>query len=446
MRINFSHFMQNYKEQANIVLFIMLFMGPLIALLGNAASDLWLVGFSLFYLTYWIAFGRITISQSAILSPITKRFDLIQSLVYLKNHHIWFIIAFLFWLWLIVTSLTSFWPIRALTESLPWIRFPLFALLLAHCLFYYSKARHAFMLGIWVGVMILLAVLLVERLQNPDALRLYGTWGQHPKPGWYLYGFGLILGVFALNKANGWRDSLWALVPIAIFVGAVATGEIYTTMSILLGFGTFIAFDRFKFSFLMLMGVGALLLIATLFITNPDLMHRFTSQAITRLPWLPSSDYRDAWFGGISVGLLNPLFGVGADNYDLFCKSFSIGQRMTDLHVAFCHPHPHQLYIQVFAETGLLGIVLFCLMALALLQKILTIKPILIMPVALMVVALWPISTFSEGFGQHKNFYLWLLIGVSLARIHADNTNIFQFENKFLQNLNIKKLFAFNRQ
>ena len=77
---------------------------PLVALIGNAASDIWisLIGF-------------VFIIQSF----LTRDWAWTET--------IWFRVTIVFWLWLIIVSLFSAWPENALRQALPWIRFPVFA-------------------------------------------------------------------------------------------------------------------------------------------------------------------------------------------------------------------------------------------------------------------------------------------------------------------------------
>jgi O-antigen ligase len=389
---------------------ILLVCGPLVALIGNAASDIWLVVFCIYGL---------------LLAGLSRHTACLQQK--------WFIAAFLFWLWLLFTALMSPWPGNAIDDAASWIRFPLFAALLPLLLSHPERdLKTPFVFAVLSGVILMLIMLMIERIQDPDSLRLYGPWGQSPKPGWYLSTLGLFAALYAMEKAKLLRGHMWALylLPVCVVLGSFATGEIYTTLSVLLGLVVYKLLTR---SHLWQFGLAALIcaiLTGIMLFYHQDLLFRFTEQALTRLPWLPSSDYYEAWKGGLMAGLVNWPFGVGADNFDPYCLSMASSERWDTLGVKACHPHPHQLYLQIMAETGLTGLVLFITMIVFLFVTLFKrfqtkSKPVelakpfcfisLPLALSLLIVGFWPVSTFSEAFGQHKNFFLWFIIALAVA-------------------------------
>ena len=381
----------------------LLAMGPFAALSGNAGSDVWLGGVAVAFLVYCSIYGK---------------WDWVKEP--------WFILALTMWVWLVFTSLISDWPGESLTHSLTWIRFPLFAAAFAFFTRYSPTTRKLVFVGFMVGLAIMMAVLVHERLTHPDVVRLYGTWNQHTKAGWYMIGYGLPVSLWALGKMKG-VHILWA-APLVILIIActVTTGEIYVSMSLI--FGIFLVFFLDNFSnWKRLLALGTLVAAPLLLVLafSPLMRDRFIFGIQERLPWLPSSDYYPAWMGGYRVGLMNPITGVGADNYDRFCLRPEIFEK---LNIVECLSHPHQMYIQAFSEAGIVGFTIFVMMVLAAFLKVLPLSNKLAwtkfhtwMPrqdklfssqaIGLVIVAFWPISTYSEAFGQHKNFFTWLAVG-----------------------------------
>lgn len=52
-----------------------------------------------------------------------------------------------------------------------------------------------------------------------------------------------------------------------------------------------------------------------------------------------------------------PVLGVGTANYRVFCADLAVGHFDVD-----CNKHPHNYYIQLLAETGIMGLVFGCVM------------------------------------------------------------------------------------
>ena len=388
-----------HSKPFDLVLKLWLFSVFIFTILGNAASDMWLTGTAVIFL---------------IVSFVEKDWS------WLRQR--WLQIALLFWLWILVASLASQWPENALKDSLTWIRFPLFAVALPFLLNRKPDNRRVFLGALLAGLAILVAVLLWEKINNPDAQRLYGTWGRdmNPKSGWFVVGFGLPISLWALCKITDRKKAaLWAIpLAVCISLAAILTGEIYMTLSLLLGIGLFLLISRMSIK--LLASLAALLVAGSFFVMQflPSLAERFSNSLTTRLPWLSSSDYHIPWMRGLEVAKLNPLFGVGPRGYGPYCKQSADLQALFD---AGCFHHPHQLYIQIAAETGLIGLVLFVALLFALLLYIVRGNAWRKLPVnvtaalCLVITALWPISTYSNGFGQHRNFFTWLIIAFALA-------------------------------
>ena len=56
---------------------------------------------------------------------------------------------------------------------------------------------------------------------------------------------------------------------------------------------------------------------------------------------------------GVSTRSILPVIGIGLDNHRILCPKISAGNPDVD-----CHTHPHNFYIQLLGETGLIGLAL----------------------------------------------------------------------------------------
>ena len=396
-------FKGNEKQKDLVVtLFsVWIFVGPFLALLGNTGSDIWLTAIAVLFLAFcayradwqWCKLG-------------------------------WIKLVALFWVWMLLTAGISAWPGHSLTEPPAWLRFPLFAVGFSSLLVLDARLSKSALISMVLGVLTLSTILLVERWNNPDAVRLWGTWGQNTKPGWYMLGLGLPVSLWALGQAfGGLRKALWA-VPLLLLIifATITTGEIYVSLSLGLGLSIYLLLSILSMPstqryFVSLAIGGAIVTAISTAMIVPAVANRFIWSLTTRLPWLESSDYHIPWMRGFETWRLNPLMGVGPNNFDKFCE---VNERVLALGPDWCFPHPHQLYIQIAGETGFIGLLLFVAIVVALLKHVLKANSIKQMTpqqmaaVSLLVVAFWPISTYSEAFGQHKNYFTWLMIGWAL--------------------------------
>jgi len=66
------------------------------------------------------------------------------------------------------------------------------------------------------------------------------------------------------------------------------------------------------------------------------------------------SSYGQLWLTGIDMGLKHPIFGIGPKQFSHFCPDY-----MRINPTEWCNLHAHNIYIEWFSELGLVGLVLF---------------------------------------------------------------------------------------
>ncbi|WP_316862494.1 O-antigen ligase family protein [uncultured Cohaesibacter sp.] len=374
-----------------------LFSICIFTLIGNAASDIWLTGTVVLFIGHSVMHGNT------------------QWLSFR-----WFQIALIFWIWIIVASLLSSWPVHSLEDSAGWIRFPLFALALSYFLEYVPGARRYVLVALCVGLAVMLGSMLHEKILDPSKVRLYGTWNQNTKAGWLMLGFGLPVSFWALKKVlENTRSAFWALPLVAMLLSsAILTGEVYVSIEFIFGLALFLLASGMRRNVLISVLVICFALVVLVFVLDPELVRRFQVSIVKRLPWMSTSDYYVPWMRGFMAGEMHPVFGIGPKNHQLFCTST---EALRGLSKTVCYPHPHNLYIQIFAETGAIGLLLFLAMVVAIFAQVLNgakrrheMSREVIAALCILIAILWPISTYSHAFGQHKNFFTWLNIAWAL--------------------------------
>lgn len=376
-------------------------LGALFSLLGNAASDLWLSSVAVLFL---------------VRSFVLKDWSWAQTL--------WVRLALVFWVWLLVTTTFSPWDGAALGDAAAWLRFPIFAIGFGTLMATTHRSAQTWAIAVaLLGLLIFVGTLGVEKFNNPDATRLYGTWGQNIKAGWYLYGFGLPVALWALGAGVfSFVRFVAAVALVCVLLAAFAiSGDVYVTLSFLFGVGLFSVLSVRHFSFLLVLAAIGCLVVAAIYYFTPEAAHRFYWSLTTRLPWMTGSDYFVPWMRGLYAGFAAPIMGQGVGSFEQVCNQVP-SVHVLDIEGALvlgCQNHPHQLYIQTFAETGIVGLVLFVGAIGALLFQKGGFKGfysgsrrhrnLQVAGFCLLVAAFWPISSYSDAFGQHRNFFTWYL-------------------------------------
>ena len=131
------------------------------------------------------------------------------------------------------------------------------------------------------------------------------------------------------------------------------------------------------------------------------------------------NSYWGAWRGGIQQGLEKPILGVGPSGTRHTCgylkKHWLPGEN-------FCGNHPHNFYIQLFAEVGLIGLVFGSIMIFHIIKSCYVIRryyPENFMVSSVFVVPFgifFPFQHYGSFYGQWGNLFIWFAIGFALSQ------------------------------
>lgn len=126
---------------------------------------------------------------------------------------------------------------------------------------------------------------------------------------------------------------------------------------------------RAKFIKQIVSGTYALLLIAFSFIAVLGMLQ---IGPLTKFLYKQSVSLRgEYWQAGINMGLSNPLFGVGLDSYGTFYRTYRNESATVVPGVNTISDAAHNIFIDVFASTGLVGLISYLtLLSLILVQSI----------------------------------------------------------------------------
>ncbi len=352
---------------------------------------------------------------------------------------LWFIFAFLFWVTSMISGILGPYDKYSFFQGFIWIRFPLYVVAAQVWLGKDRDVRMVMFVSILIGMLIMCLILLAENIYEPKE-RLSWPYGDLV-PGSYLAKISLPIycTFIALITIKYKRFSLLSLiVSLTSLTLVLSTGE--RGNFLLRFFSGVLAFfswknnkvNRFK-SFTIFM-VIILLIITSLLGFNKSYYDRYVTHFFKSIPIINTSNensYWGAWRSGIQQGLIKPVIGLGPSSSRKHCKI--LPEKGIDWLPGknYCGNHPHNYYIQIFAETGLIGLTLGILMFYFLFYtcykgRILYPRcPITSVCYIIPLAFFFPFQQTGSFFGQWGNLFVWFPIGFCIAQIQ-DYTSIFR--------------------
>ncbi len=388
------------------------FLGPFIYLIERDPADIWLTLISLIFLIRCYKLNHWNWSKQ-----------------------LWFRLALALWAFSLFSAILSPDPIFSFQQGFVWIRFPLYVAAAQVWLAKDRDIRIIMFLSIVIAMLLMCAILISECIIEPKT-RLTWPYGD-VVPGGYIVKFSLpvfcVLVAIAVAKKNksGFYSGIIALVSIFVsFLTGERTNFLIRACSGMLG--GLVWKPRFNlYIFLVLIELLAVFFIA---LKKPDLLVRFSSEFVSRIPIFNMSDnngYWGTWRGGLQQGLITPLKGIGPSGTRNTCIALDTNLPDWLPGKNNCANHPHNFYIQLFAETGIIGlllgsgmiicIILDCLKARAQNSNCPMSATAFVVPLALF----FPFQQFGSFFGQWGNLFLWFAIGFSMSQYQGWNKSKF---------------------
>ena len=377
--------------------------GPLIYLIERDPADLWLTFISIIFLLRCI-----------------KRKE------WNWGSQIWFKSALFLWFFGLFSALTSTEPYFTFQQGFVWIRFPLYVAAAQVWLAKDRDIRIVMLLSMLLGMLLMCGILIAETIIEPKT-RLTWPYGDLV-PGGYIAKVSLplfcVLIALAVSKKSkaGVFSGIIGLLSIGV---SALTGE--RTNFLIRACGGILASIVWKPKFFMIFMLifFEILAVLALFFTRPDLSNRFGDQFLNSIPISNTSDdnpYWGSWRGGIQQGLLNPIKGIGPSGTRNSCANLDTNLPKWLPGKNYCGNHPHNFYIQLFAEVGTIGLLLGCIMFGSIITTCYKARfenfncpmaaTAFIVPLGL----LFPIQQFNSFYGQWNNLFLWFAIAFAVSQ------------------------------
>jgi O-antigen ligase len=275
----------------------------------------------------------------------------------------WVKAALLLWVYLVINSIFRDNNINSLFKAAPLIRFIFFAICFQHLAIAernFDKKLCA-IIAVVVGFLVLDGYIqfftgkdlfgkpkLFDNMGNYQYYRLTGPFSKRVL-GVVIttLSFPVVAFMIYKMKKSLKQSFLYGGLILIIELLIFCTGERSAFIQSILGlFIIFVCISRGKINIPILVSVVGVALVIVYIIVPQDLITRHLDYLRFVKVWSQSS-YAILWKASIAMGLENPVFGVGADNFRQMCN-----------HVE-CSYHPHNIYLEMFSEFGTVGLFLF---------------------------------------------------------------------------------------
>ena len=273
--------------------------------------------------------------------------------------------------YLIFNSFIALEPSFSWVRNLGFIRFIIFFAAINYFFNKHEYFKKIFL--IWfVFFLILTFDIFLESARGSNILgfgngdRIFSFFKDEPVVGSFMSGFFLLIVsyFFQISRNNEKIKNYCILLLSCTFILAIIlTGERSITIKILIAFFAFYLFiNNFNFKEKVISLILIVSIFLTLFLNSSFLKMRYFDQFIKLFNSKDAIEkslnsrvngrviYFQLYRSGIEVFKKNPVFGVGNKNYRVeTCTE----KRHDDIYL--CASHPHQIYIELLSEHGLVG-------------------------------------------------------------------------------------------
>ncbi len=344
----------------------------------------------------------------------------------LKNNVI--LIYFFFILTICISSLFSDNFLSSSKSSFLYLRFGLFALAIIYILEVANKKFYSFFLySILITLFFLIAYAFIEfffyeisflNISRIDEKRVTSFFGDEKILGGYLLRI-LPLVLYLIFKVN-MDKKIGAIILMIVFLGIIISGErtsvvLSIIMLNLLFFLNFSIKQKIVFSSMLIISVSLFLLF------SGNLFQRLVLETFNDIFITPnnisnfnifSTGHTYYYITSLKMFFDNPIFGIGPNLFRVLCSNIEYGLG-TDINN--CSTHPHNYYLQLLAETGILGFIFllsfFTWISINIFKHILKIKLIDDYKYCLLIsffINIFPISSHGNFFNNWNSMIIFL--------------------------------------
>ena len=330
---------------------------------------------------------------SVVLVGILFLINIFKNKEYQFLNNIFFKIFFIFFLYLFINSLVKFYDINNLRISVSYLRFGLFFM----GVYYFLEKKPDLIRWLFIVFCISFVILIIDGFAQYflktnffntviEQNRISSLFGSEYILGSYLSRlFPIFLGItFLLYKNNNkyffFISLLFILIEILIFLSGERAAFFFNTLAALF---VIMMLKNFKKIRILSLIISFILIFIITFVDNSakkriwdETINQIgiNSKNINLFSEVHESHYKSAYF----MFEDNKFFGIGIRNFRNFCHEKKYRISYKNLIVPYqvyqdrsCSTHPHNTYIQLLSETGLIGFSFIFLLLIYFIYKVL---------------------------------------------------------------------------
>ena len=339
----------NLASRENFFLLLFLFL-PVSIVLGSSVSLINIILINLFFLLILVR---------------KKKFDFVN--------HISVKLVLILYLYLIFNSLISQDYKVGLTRNIGFVRLIIFFIFVNYFFFYFKNEKK--LLDFWSLILCaIIADVFVEYFFDTNLFgwgasnQIYGNritsfFVDEPIVGAYLAGFIFLIFGHLLEKNN--KKTLAFIFLLVALMSVIFSGERSNTIKVFLGIIIyFFLLDFLKIRTKLIIILFFLTTFGVILSQSEYLKLRYIGQFYNVLTnkniseKLENNQYIRLYKSGFLVFKNYPLFGVGNKNYRVETCKKNKGNIPQQKFNYFCLTHPHQVYIELLSEHGIIGFTL----------------------------------------------------------------------------------------
>ena len=375
--------------------------------------------------SFWVNFFLILASVIFIYESIKKNF-------YNEINLNWIYFYLIFVFYNILHSFFATDILNSLQSSLFQFRYLLFSLFIFLCI---SNAKNIeFIIKFWLVLVLLVSFDTIYQyffLQNIFGLpirgaRPSGVFGKELVVGAFVAYISVPIIFYYFNKfhnLNLKEKFLYSLIYLFLFTTVALTGE---RLSFLIFFVSSIIIFIFNTSFkkFIILSMTLVIFLMTIYFNSSSFNSRVKDFSNILANFYDSS-YGRLWESGYLLFEKNKIFGVGLKNYRVDCDN-QIDPRPESI-PQFCSSHPHNFFLEILSETGLVGFSIFFIFFVHLIfylkDKIKSLKndeffkkysSLLYGNILILLIYVWPLKTSGSFFTTWNGSFFWLNLGIAL--------------------------------
>ena len=360
--------------------------------LSKISFNYFLLLFSLIPVTFLL--GSAALSSNIILLDLSFLILIIykKDYFFLKSKPIKYLL--ILYIYLIFNSFISMDPSYGYSRNIGFIRFII--LFAAFNYFFLEETFYKKVFSFWLIVILIVSIdVFIEQFTgtnifgfsmgeeriNKDGKIIFGRivsfFKDEPIVGGYLLGFFFILVGFLFNELKNKKQLFGFGLMVLILFTIILTGERSNSLKAFLGFGIFILlFNKIELKMKIISLLSVIILIFVMVMNITYLKIRFVSNIKSIAIASNHKIYSKIYNSAFQVFENHKIFGVGNKNYRVETCRKSNYLNEPNKEKYYCQNHPHQIYLELLSEHGILGsfLIIFVLFKLVFSKIIVTYK------------------------------------------------------------------------